>query len=1244
MKNVIELQIIEVGSYTIKAICGSEVKEFNNAVFLNKNLLVGQTRYLAYDSKNNSYSEFSLIFNNEYKAKFFKAGIVYPVVQIQSTRSGMTIFQTIDGFYGRIYEGELISEKGQGEVFSVSLNRYNTFSEYEANKVSYCNALDNTPGNYSIGIKNVNLLKTDNFMSYEFMTEHNFKISVREVDEFLLQTNVDFFKSKIEDGLILNCYLDRRSNLIIDLIKNIDLETRNYGLLINKNGKYYAETNMGIHPLYVDNLSYIEKKVLLGFENNLITYSIFRERIMKNEKQRTYKNHLVLKEYSEGEIQSLVDKDLENLSILQRIETTVDKSIFVLKDKEALMVFAELRDLSYGNEIFDVDYIFDKLKISHILGNRFIMMTRKPFLIDPRDEFFSSKKTGDIIHAKVINDYKNYLSILINDEFEVSIIKEKLKPYKFFEISEFYRKGEIHQFIVQRIGETAELYGYDLREYEQKKSSLIVGQNYNGYIYKQMITKYIVRINDVETELPIDEISYHDGEEKFDDTIYNFKILSNEKGNIIISKKRLSDIYYAFLRNYNVGDKIKGIFAFSNKQGYFFNLQYKDKIVSHIMGFLDRNQIGFYPNLENFENSIVNKIVDFKVMEIPNRNQFNFNTDLLSKSISISIKALEFYKIESIVEKMNMSNLQFKLSNAYEENFYQKKENNIHFIKIIDGKKIVFSIKGNKYFPGINFDTYQEFVSYIEMLIEMRKEEVSEEVEKFLNLILGEATNINDFILKNPNFDFVDSNDVVDLIFSFNIFEKLKENFQEMELSVYSDGKYYYAYFLDQEKLGIKIYLNIEQIDLNKKYIISIQDYISQKDRITGALSKLAASQIGTYIPCIVKDATKGEGIIFDNLVATISLEEGRLLAGEKIYIKLKNDEGLGEYKIHKDTENLYYNSINDLLSLIENKDFIENISIKELSVLLEEIIKKSSLINYKVPNFVYEISAYADNGRKIGTFVVDNNHFAQGSFGEVYKGMDIVTKKQIIIKRFTSNKIENPEYKKFVNEAKILLESDIAIIPKAYKFYEETREYVADFVQGTTLREYYKQMNSLLIEEKFAYLKTQFIKIAEALDKLHGKGYIHCDIKPENIMYDAYNDEIKIIDLGSVHSENQKGGLGTLKYSSPEQCYIYANKHLEEGTEHVFDCRSDIYSYGVMLYEAFVGSAPYDDSLEESTLIKAHLLGREDKGTEYSFKNPREVNEDVPEEIEEIILKAMETEKENRYNDFFDLIMDLEG
>ena len=80
------------------------------------------------------------------------------------------------------------------------------------------------------------------------------------------------------------------------------------------------------------------------------------------------------------------------------------------------------------------------------------------------------------------------------------------------------------------------------------------------------------------------------------------------------------------------------------------------------------------------------------------------------------------------------------------------------------------------------------------------------------------------------------------------------------------------------------------------------------------------------------------------------------------------------------------------------------------------------------------------------------------------------------------------------------------------------------------------------------------------------------------------------------------------------------------------------------MLYEAFVGSAPYDDSLEESTLIKAHLLGREDKGTEYSFKNPREVNEDVPEEIEEIILKAMETEKENRYNDFFDLIMDLEG
>lgn len=62
------------------------------------------------------------------------------------------------------------------------------------------------------------------------------------------------------------------------------------------------------------------------------------------------------------------------------------------------------------------------------------------------------------------------------------------------------------------------------------------------------------------------------------------------------------------------------------------------------------------------------------------------------------------------------------------------------------------------------------------------------------------------------------------------------------------------------------------------------------------------------------------------------------------------------------------------------------------------------------------------------------------------------------------------------------MLESDIAIIPKAYNFYEETREYVADFVQGTTLREYYKQMSSLPIEEKFAYLKTQFIKIAQKL------------------------------------------------------------------------------------------------------------------------------------------------------------------
>lgn len=183
----------------------------------------------------------------------------------------------------------------------------------------------------------------------------------------------------------------------------------------------------------------------------------------------------------------------------------------------------------------------------------------------------------------------------------------------------------------------------------------------------------------------------------------------------------------------------------------------------------------------------------------------------------------------------------------------------------------------------------------------------------------------------------------------------------------------------------------------------------------------------------------------------------------------------------------------------------------------------------------------------------------------------------------------------------------------------------VMEYIEGVTLKEYIKEKGKLPNYEA-ADIAAQ---ICSALEAAHTKNIVHRDIKPHNIMITS-DHLVKVTDFGiaraSSNSTMQVGDsiLGSVHYISPEQArggYV--------------DCKSDIYSLGIVLYEMLTGSVPFESDSPIAVAMK-HL---EEKPV-----NPRELNPDIPEELQEIVLKAMSKETRNRYQSVTAMKSDLEA
>ncbi|MDQ3750260.1 MAG: protein kinase [Acidobacteriota bacterium] len=258
------------------------------------------------------------------------------------------------------------------------------------------------------------------------------------------------------------------------------------------------------------------------------------------------------------------------------------------------------------------------------------------------------------------------------------------------------------------------------------------------------------------------------------------------------------------------------------------------------------------------------------------------------------------------------------------------------------------------------------------------------------------------------------------------------------------------------------------------------------------------------------------------------------------------------------------------------------------------------------------------------------------GGMGEVFLAQDTKLDRKVALK------ILPPEFaadadrmNRFVREAKsasALNHPNIIIIHEIGES-EGTHFIATEFIDGTTLSEYAKNKPF-----KFKSVLEIAIQIASALDEAHSAGIVHRDIKPDNVMIRS-NGLVKILDFGiaklsgstsqpsldeeaatAIKSTSPGMIFGTANYMSPEQA---------KGKE--VDARTDIFSFGVVLYEMISGKLPFEG--ETAMEMIGAILKDEPKPIN---------NSDVPPEIKKIIGKCLRKDRNERYQTIKDVLIDL--
>jgi predicted ATPase/serine/threonine protein kinase len=272
--------------------------------------------------------------------------------------------------------------------------------------------------------------------------------------------------------------------------------------------------------------------------------------------------------------------------------------------------------------------------------------------------------------------------------------------------------------------------------------------------------------------------------------------------------------------------------------------------------------------------------------------------------------------------------------------------------------------------------------------------------------------------------------------------------------------------------------------------------------------------------------------------------------------------------------------------------------------------------------------------GTKLGRYEI-RSQLGAGGMGEVYLAEDTGLHRKVALKVLRAEIAANQDFmRRFVQEAQAVSALNHPNILTIYEIgFADTEHFiVTEFIDGPTLRQH-------LSKERVTLNKALdlAVQVAGALSAVHEAQVIHRDIKPENIMLrrDGY---IKVLDFGlaklleRLPSESEAETLakttpgmvmGTMSYMSPEQA---------RGL--LVDARTDIWSLGVVLYEMLAGQKPFEGPTGTDVIVS--ILTREPVPL-------RELTE-VPAQLEQVVIKALAKEREQRYQTMEALAIDLQN
>ncbi len=264
----------------------------------------------------------------------------------------------------------------------------------------------------------------------------------------------------------------------------------------------------------------------------------------------------------------------------------------------------------------------------------------------------------------------------------------------------------------------------------------------------------------------------------------------------------------------------------------------------------------------------------------------------------------------------------------------------------------------------------------------------------------------------------------------------------------------------------------------------------------------------------------------------------------------------------------------------------------------------------------------------RTGTFLQDRyeilGKIGSGGMSDVYRAKCHKLNRMVAVKVLKEEFRSDASFvDKFKMEAQAAARLSHPNIVNVYDVVDEGELHfiVMELVEGITLKSYIRKKGMLGVREAIGIA----IQVAQGIEAAHESGIVHRDIKPQNIII-SMDGKVKVADFGIARAASSQtvsaSAVGSVHYISPEQA-----------RGGYCDTRSDIYSFGVTMYEMVTGKVPFEGD-NTVTVALAHL--------ETPMSSPAELNPEVPVSLEKIILKCTEKKPEYRYQSMGEVIADL--